>query len=155
MTVSFIHLLFPLNTYFETVFVQKTNRKPAEIGITFYNELCLFGVVIEWIRNWRRFTGYYNPDIPFASPDMTADQLYVCNLIWNVIENIYPFAFLMAVIASNTWVKLLFKIRVMKQFGPLFKVIQKMILSLLQFIVLWVIELMIFTSVSILLFGHL
>jgi hypothetical protein len=41
-----------------------------------------------------------------------------------MIENIYPFAFLMAVIASNTWVKLLFKIRVMKQFGPLFKVIQ-------------------------------
>jgi hypothetical protein len=30
-----------------------------------------------------------------------------------------------------------------------------MITSLLQFIVLWVIELMIFTSVSILLFGHL
>ena len=30
-----------------------------------------------------------------------------------------------------------------------------MILSLLQFIVLWIIELMIFTSVSILLFGHL
>jgi hypothetical protein len=86
--------------------------------------------VIEWLRNWSRFSGAYNPEIPFATPDMTNNQLYICNLIWCLIEEIYPFAFLMAMIASNTWVKLLFKIRVMKQFGPLFKVIQKMIISL-------------------------
>jgi hypothetical protein len=124
MTVSFIHLLFPLNTYMDYFFIKKTKRKAKSIDITFYNELCLFTVVIEWIRNYSRFSGNYNPEIPFADPEMSNSQLYICNLIWCLIENIYPFAFLMAMIASNTWVKLLFKMRGMKAFGPLFKVIK-------------------------------
>jgi hypothetical protein len=155
MTVSFIHLLFPLNTYMEYFFINKTKRKASDIGVTFYNELCLFAVVIEWIRNYTRFFGKYNADIPFAEPEMTKNQLYICNLIWCMIENIYPFAFLMAMIASNTWVKLLFKIRVMKTFGPLFKVINQMILSLAQFMIIWFIEILIFASVTLLVFGSL
>jgi hypothetical protein len=107
----------------EFFFVKKTNRKAAEIGATFVNELFLFAVVIEWIRNYCRFSGTYNDEIPFANPEMNNDQLYICNLIWCLVDEKYPFAFLMALIASNTWLKLLFKVRVMKQFGPLFKVI--------------------------------
>jgi hypothetical protein len=59
----------------------------------------------------------------------------------------------MALIAMNTWFKLLLKLRVTKQFGPLFKVLQNMIIDLMQFMVLWTIELVIFTSISMLMFG--
>jgi hypothetical protein len=38
-------------------------------------------------------------------------------------EEKYPFDIFMAVIAMNTWFKLLLKLRVTKQFGPLFKVL--------------------------------
>jgi hypothetical protein len=54
----------------EWFFLAKTNRKPSDIDVTFFNELCLFTVVINWIRDWSRFRGYYDPQIEFADPTM-------------------------------------------------------------------------------------
>jgi hypothetical protein len=81
MYVCFIHLLFPVNIIMEWFFLAKTNRKPSDIDVTFFNELCLFAVVINWIRDWRRFRGQFDADISYMSPDMSANQLYICNLI--------------------------------------------------------------------------
>jgi hypothetical protein len=61
MYVCFIHLLFPVNIIMEWFFLAKTNRKPSDIDVTFFNELCLFAVVINWIRDYGRFRGFYDP----------------------------------------------------------------------------------------------
>jgi hypothetical protein len=155
MYVCFIHLLFPVNILMEWFFLAKTNRKPSDISVTFVNELCLFTVVINWINDWQRFKGLYDPEIEFADPKMSPNQMYICNLISSSVNGTYPFDAFMALIAMNTWFKLLLKLRVTKQFGPLFKVLQQMIIGLLQFMVLWTIELIIFTSISMLMFGQI
>ena len=79
----------------------------------------------------------------------------ITNLIDSSVNATYYFDYFMATIAMNTWFKLLLKLRVTRQFGPLFKIIQKMIINLLQFMVLWTIELIIFTSISMLIFGQI
>jgi hypothetical protein len=52
----------------------------------------------------------------------------------------------------NTWLKLFFKLRITKDFGPLFKVIQKMFLNLFKFLIIWTLEIFIFASMSNLIF---
>ena len=46
---------------------------------------------------------------------------------------------MLAILAGNCWIKLLLRLRVTQQFGPLFKVIQMMIIDLGIFLVLWII----------------
>jgi hypothetical protein len=60
---------------------------------------------------------------------------------------------MLAFLAMNCWIKLLLRLRVTKQFGPLFKVIQMMIIELGIFLVLWIIILMMFASASCMIFG--
>ena len=116
MYVCFIHLLFPINILMEWMFLAKTNRKPSDINVTFFNELALFSVVVNWIRDYSRFKGNYHSDMLFADPSMSSNQLYICNLIFISISETesYPFDILMALIAMNTWFKLLLKLRVTK-----------------------------------------
>jgi len=72
MYVSFIHLLFPLNQIFEWYFTKQTNRKPTEIGVNFFNELCLFVIMIIWIRDYYGFEGE-DPENKIQRPGMTTD----------------------------------------------------------------------------------
>lgn len=150
-----IHLLFPLNIVLEWFFLKKTNRKPKDIDANFLNELCLFVVTLFWMSQYNKWL-VYNPDLDYADEDMTPNQILVTNLISFIVgtdEQRYPFNNILALIASNTWIKLLLKLRITKTFGPLFKVIQKMIIDLSSFMILWVLELVIFSSVSLIVFG--
>jgi len=52
----------------EWMFLAKTNRKPSDINVTFFNELALFSVVVNWIRDYTRFKGNYHSDMTFADP---------------------------------------------------------------------------------------
>mmetsp|Transcript_27175 Transcript_27175/g.41345 ORF Transcript_27175/g.41345 Transcript_27175/m.41345 type:complete len:374 (-) Transcript_27175:1536-2657(-) len=83
MYVSFIHLLFPLNQLFEFQFTRQTNRKPAEIGMNFFNELCLFVAVIIWIHMFFQFQGKVDSDneIQQVFSDLDAGQLGSSNII--------------------------------------------------------------------------
>lgn len=42
----------------------------------------------------------------------------------------YPFEYILALAALNTWLKFLLKLRVTKLFGPMFKTLQNMTLDL-------------------------
>jgi hypothetical protein len=71
------------------------------------------------------------------------------------MTNTYAFEYLLAIAAGNTWLKLLLKLRVTKSFGPMFKVLQNMIVDLAQFLILWFIELIMFACVALMIFGQL
>ena len=152
-----IHLLFPLNVLLEWFFLSKTNRKPSDIDVNFVNELCLFCVTLYWLTSYSGYT-IYNPDLDYADKEMTVTQIHITNLISYSVgtdEQKYPFNFILAAIASNTWGKLLLKLRITKTFGPLFKVIQKMVVDLASFLVIWLLELLIISSISLVFFGQL
>ena len=71
------------------------------------------------------------------------------------MTNTYPFEYLLAMAAGNTWLKLLLKLRVTKTFGPMFKVLTNMTIDLVTFLVLWVIDLIMFACVGLMIFGQL
>ena len=59
----------------------------------------------------------------------------------------------MAVLASNSWLKLLIRMQMTKTFGPQFKMIIVMFGDLIEFIFFWACILLLFTSVAGLIFG--
>ena len=101
-----------------------------------------------WIYFQSIFKNKYNPDVEYAREDMTADQLYICNLINLTVSGTSIFDLQMALLAANSWIKLFLKLRIMKLLGPLFKVMIKMVFKLTEFMVMWVTILFFFTSVS-------
>lgn len=153
--VSFIQLLFPLNLLMDRFFIHQTKRKAPELGINFFNEATLFFIIIWLIKDSSRFYGVYDENIVFARPDMTENQLFACNILQHQIYHTYPFEYALAMLAGNTWMKLLLKLRLTKKFGPMIKTLQNMTLDLLQFAIIWGIVLVMFTCVAALVFGQL
>jgi hypothetical protein len=98
----------------ELFFLSKTNRKQQDVGLNFYNELCLFIIVINWFNDWTKYTGMYNPELWYAYPTMNPGQLYITNLIGFIEDGTYPFDAIMALIAANTWIKLGLKMMITK-----------------------------------------
>ena len=61
--------------------------------------------------------------------------------------------YLLAFVALMTWVKTIFQFRITMQFGPMFKIISKMVFDLGKFLIVWIMILLAFSCVSTLVFG--
>lgn len=155
MVASMINLLFPVNILMEWTFARQTKRGSPELDINFLNELILFLASLMLCLEYKKFSGHYNPENLFSRTDMTDNQLYISNILWEQKVSTYPIEYLLAILAGNCWVKLLLRLRVTQKFGPLFKVIQMMIIDLGIFLVLWVIILIMFSSSACMIFGQL
>lgn len=156
MYASLINLLFPINTLMEWFFLRQTKRKPSDLDINFFNEMILcFASFVLYLIYFQMHGNRDNPDNLFLEPDMTDDQVFIANILWAKQIGTYPLEYMLAVLAGNCWVKLLLRLRVTQQFGPLFKVIQMMIIDLGIFLVLWIIILIMFSSASCMIFGQL
>lgn len=62
---------------------------------------------------------------------------------------------MLAILAGNCWIKLLLRLKVTEKFGPLFKVIEMMIIDLGIFLVLWVFILIMFSSSACMIFAQI
>ena len=67
----------------------------------------------------------------------------------------FHFDFLLACIASMFWLRMILMLKLTKTFGPFIKIINVMLKELSIFLILWVIQLFIFSCVGILIFGDL
>jgi hypothetical protein len=152
--VSLIHLLFPVNQVFEMYFLKQTNRKQGGIGVNFFNELCLFVVMIVWLRDYIVMNDLQDSSNLTQSSGMSKNQVYASNMLWHQINQTYNWQYVLALAATNSWFKLLLRLRVTRQFGPMFKVVTNMVSDLARFMVLWSIVLIIFTSLSLLIFSQ-
>ena len=84
---------------------------------------------------------------------MEEDEILMLNIMHLIKTNTYRFDFLLALIAFLTWIKTIFQFRVTKSFGPMFKIMYKMVIDLSKFLVIWIMVLLGFSCVSILVFG--
>jgi len=73
------------------------------------------------------------------------------SLFLNLIQ--FRLTLLLAVISFLTWVKWLLMFRMTKAFGPMFKIIEHMLNELVQFMIIVLLVLLMFTSVSMVAFG--
>lgn len=111
LLVSLIQLLFPLNVLTEWFFLFKTKRKASGIDINFVNELTLF-IAIIWILKDRESFKAYEEEVTYSYPEMTENQQFISNIMWHQLNGSYPFEYLLALLAINTWFKLFLKMRV-------------------------------------------
>ena len=69
----------------EWYFTLKTNRKSPEIGVNFWNEGCLFFIVLYWIIDYHELREHPHPDaIFFEGVDVKTlkeNQIYAGNLL--------------------------------------------------------------------------
>ena len=68
------------------------------------------------------------------------------NIIYNWENDIYRFDWVLAILVVATWLRLLFSLRISKRFGPLFKIIQAMVLNLTKFLIIWIMVIFIFSA---------
>lgn len=124
MYASLINLLFPINALMEWFFLRQTKRKPSDLDINFFNELTLFAASLSLYIEFFTYHGNRtNQNNKIIQDDMTDDQIYMANILWEKKVHQYPLEFMLAILAGNCWIKLLLRLRVTQQFGPLFKVI--------------------------------
>jgi hypothetical protein len=65
------------------------------------------------------------------------------------------FDYLLAALVFFVWARMIMYLRGFSQFGPMFRMIQAMIVDLGQFMVIWVSIQLMFASVAVLVFGNL
>jgi hypothetical protein len=70
-------------------------------------------------------------------------------------SNTFHFEVLVAVIASTFWLRMFLMLKLTKTFGPLIKIIYVMMRELMIFLVLWGIQLFIFSCIGILTFSSI
>lgn len=76
-------------------------------------------------------------------------------MMWEVSRNDSRFDLLLAILVFFVWVRSIMYLRGFAMFGPMFKLIQAMVVDLMQFLVIWGMVLLMFSSVSVLVFGAL
>jgi hypothetical protein len=77
------------------------------------------------------------------------------NIMWGIHSDSYRFDWLLASIELFTWLRFFIGFRITQTFGPMFKIIYKMLIELFKFLIIWFIIIFIFTCVSILFFNQL
>lgn len=82
MIVSLCNLLFPVNIIMEWNFARLTNRSSSEIDMNFFNELILFLASLLLIYKYYTYHGFFDPENIFARREMSPDQLFISNIIW-------------------------------------------------------------------------
>ena len=95
----------------------------------------------------------------------TKGELFMLTVIWHIkatefgiIDEELPvvrFDIILALVAFLTLIKLFLQFEFTPTFGPLYKMMQRMITELVKFLCIWVIQLASFASVAVLAFGSL
>ena len=152
--VSLLNFSFPLRILQKMIFSKKLKRNFRLIN---GNSLCEFGLactVSIWI--WR-YINNQDPSTLSGSLDLSntyvsGDQVFVLNTMEDILDGVFRFDFLLAFHAGLIWLKVMFTLKLTRLFGPLIKIIENMMKVLIEFCVVWGLNLVFFTSVGMLLF---
>ena len=153
----FINLLFPLNFLNKLCFLKFTGRQSFNnYDYMFYTNGLQCLLTITWIFDWF----YYQTPLPnnryieaAGDVDFGPEEIFMLNVMLLIDRNFYRFDFMLAAVALLTWVKCLLQFRVTMTFGPMFKIMYKMVVDLIKFLVIWIMILLAFSCVSLLVFG--
>jgi hypothetical protein len=75
------------------------------------------------------------------------------NVMFLISNGGYRVDYLLAFVALMIWIKTIYSFRITAEFGPMFKILSKMIEEISKFLVVWVMILFAFSCVSVIIFG--
>ncbi len=168
-TVVAAYLNTPLQFLAKAFFVRKTSRTKIEINSSEYIDLALSLAIIFWL--WQKIAlsrvDLGNNFQLYGLFDYTSGQNFIFNLIWLIqldqFQNFtqwstlttFRFDYIISIVCVLIWVKLIFQLRYIKVFGSLFIIIKNIILQIMRFLLIWVLEIMVFISFGLLFMGQL
>ena len=83
---------------------------------------------------------------------MTPDHIFVLNTMEDMQDGAFRFDMLLACHAGLVWLKIMVSLKLTRLFGPLIKIIESMMKDIVEFCVVWGVNLVFFTCVGMLLF---
>jgi hypothetical protein len=156
LLMSLIYLLIPVQYAIEAYFYAKTQRVPPKFGLRHCIDWALFVLVVSFAVVYYTFS-VEDTENKFIMEefDFSPKQHLMINIMLKIHENEIRFDFLLACLVGLIWMKLIFYFKGLKQFGPMFKIITCMIFDLLKFLSVWLIIQLMFSCMSMLIFGQL
>jgi hypothetical protein len=144
----------PFDKLIREYFYSATKRNAAPKDISFVIDLLLcFAVGMILFTFIQLRTPRANNPYVEKGEDYTPDQHFMFNAMMLIKTNDLRFDYMLAFLVGMIWFKTIFYFRGFVMFGPMFRILQDMVKDLGQFMMLWVLVLMMFSSVSVLLFG--
>ena len=151
MYLSMLCFSFPLKTLMTLVYASKTKTE-YKLKTEDLFDIIICSLITAWIyihfSFWRHESA--NPEVA-----ETPEEIFMYDIIIARENNTAHFDFLIGCIASMFWLRMILMLKLTKTFGPLIRIIEKMLKELSIFLVIWVIQLFIFTCVGFLIFGEL
>eukprot|EP00347_Sterkiella_histriomuscorum_P007752 403347692 len=104
---------------------------------------------------------YYNANLDIVQLEgsyggsLTRNQVFVLSVIEDISDGVFRFDMLLAVHCGFLWLKVTMLLKLTRSFGPLIKIVINMMQDILEFFVIWSINLVFFSCVGMLLFGEL
>jgi hypothetical protein len=151
MYIATICFGFPIKTLMTYVYAVKTGTeyklKPED-----YFDTVICGLIAAWVYVYLSFSRY-----PAVNPNLasTPDEIFMYTILIKNIKLTFHFDVLLAIIASTFWLRMFLMLKLTKTFGPLIRMIYAMMQDVGVFLVLWMIQLAIFTCTGMLIFGEI
>ena len=168
--VVICYFTYPLKFISLLYFYRKTQSTQYQlITINDTIDILLTIAIILWIYYWVLLSQQDNNNqfmVQIQYPWTNREQ-FVLNAIWLVNCDINAsegytssitkvrFDYIIGFVALFIWIKMLMLLKYIKSLGSIFVIISKLSSQLLKYLSIWIVEIMIFTSVSLLLLGQL
>lgn len=148
MFVSTVCFGFPVKTIMTLMYARKTKTE-YKLKMEDLFDFVICGMISWWMQIYFE---YRNRDASNPLIASTKDEIFMFELMTAKTKNIFHFDVLVALIASAFWVRMFLMLKLTRTFGPLIRIIYVMITDLGIFLVLWGIQLFIFSCVGTLIF---
>lgn len=148
MYVSLICFGFPIKTLMTIVYAHKTATE-YKLKIEDLFDIFICCLIGYWIGI---YVSYSHREATNTKVAQTPKEIFMYEILVARKNNVFHFEVLVAVVASTFWLRMFLMLKLTKTFGPLIKIIYAMMRELMIFLVLWGIQLFIFSCIGILIF---
>lgn len=149
MYVSLVCFGFPIKSLMTVVYAHKTQTE-YKLKIEDLFDLFICSLIGYWIFIYITYSNHEATNTKIAN---TKQEIFMYDILVARKTGVFHFEVLVAVVASTFWLRMFLMLKLTKTFGPLIKIIYAMMRELMIFLVLWGIQLFIFTCVGVLIFS--
>ena len=154
MGVSITLISFPIRMLQTVIFSNFLKRKFTVFKASSLVEFGFSFCMVIWVYKYASMKGVAGGEHEFDK-GFDQFQLFVHNAVEETNLNEFRFDILLAVHTSFLWMKVMLLFKLTRSFGPLLKIIEKMMYDFAYFCVIWGINLLFFTFLGTLLFSEI
>ncbi|CDW75491.1 UNKNOWN [Stylonychia lemnae] len=154
MIVSILMLSYPIRMFQTWLFARFLNRKYVMLKAINLIEIGYTICALLWLYKYAETTGFIDDPHEFDR-GFDKNTLFVHNQIEEINFGTFRFDILISVQTGFMWLKVMLLLKLTRSFGPLLKIIERMIQDFMYFTVIWGINLAFFTFMGMLLFTEI